>query len=390
MIRRCNQAGIRIYIDLIINHMAAASGTGTAGSSCDSGSKRYPAVSYSNENFHPSCAINFNDSTSIRNCELVGLKDLDQSHEYVRGKIRDYMNHLIALGVAGFRVDAAKHMWPEDLEAIFNSVDNLNSEFFGDGARAYYYQEVIDLGLDPVRASEYVDTGRVIEFKHGAELGRAFKGNNPLHWLRNWGTGWGLINGSNALVMIDNHDTQRSGDSNILNYKDGKIYKAATAFMLAHPYDATTQVMSSFAFENNDDGPPNNNGELISPAFTDDGTCTNGWICEHRWRQVFNMVQFRSVVIGTGLNDWWDNGDNQIAFSRGNKGFVAFTISGDINQSILTNLSAGTYCDVVSGHLKNGTCTGKSVNVDENGLVQVYLRFEEDDAAMAIHVDAKI
>ncbi|XP_060527356.1 alpha-amylase-like [Cylas formicarius] len=390
MVRRCNQVGIRIYVDLVVNHMAATSGTGTAGSNCDAGSKWYPAVSYSNENFHGSCDIDYNDANSIRNCELSGLKDLDQSQDYVRGKIRDYMNHLIGLGVAGFRVDAAKHMWPSDLEAIFNSVDNLNSEFFGDGARAYYYQEVIDTGNDPVYNTEYIGFGDVIEFKHGAQLGNAFKGNNPLHYLSNWGTGWGLIDGSNALVMIDNHDTQRNGDFGILNYKDSKLYKAATAFMLAHSYDATTQVMSSFGFESSDDGPPNNNGELVSPGFTDDGTCTNGWICEHRWRQIFNMVEFRSVVAGTGLNDWWDNGDNQVAFSRGDKGFAAFTISGDINESIQTGLPAGTYCDVISGGLENGRCTGKSVSVDGNSRAQVSLSAGEDDAVLAIHVNAKL
>lgn len=77
----------------------------------------------------------------------LGLKDLDQSQEYVRGKIIDYINHLISLGVAGFRVDAAKHMWPEDLSVIFSSVNELNSEYFPSGSKPLFYQEVIDTGL---------------------------------------------------------------------------------------------------------------------------------------------------------------------------------------------------------------------------------------------------
>lgn len=52
----------------------------------------------------------------VRNCRLVGLIDLNQGKEYVRDKISEYMNHLIDLGVAGFRIDAAKHMWPADLK----------------------------------------------------------------------------------------------------------------------------------------------------------------------------------------------------------------------------------------------------------------------------------
>lgn len=39
----------------------------------------------------------------VRNCELVGLKDLDQSNEHVRRMIVNFMNELIDLGVAGFR-----------------------------------------------------------------------------------------------------------------------------------------------------------------------------------------------------------------------------------------------------------------------------------------------
>jgi alpha-amylase len=39
------------------------------------------------------------------------------------------------------------------------------------------------------------------------------------------------------------------------------------------------------------------------------------------------MSQFRSTVLGTAVTNWWDNGNNQIAFCRGDKGFIA--INGD-------------------------------------------------------------
>ena len=34
------------------------------------------------------------------------------------------------------------------------------------------------------------------------------------------------------------------------------------------------------------------------------------------------------VFVGTTLNDWWDNGSNQIAFCRGGKGFIAINNDG--------------------------------------------------------------
>lgn len=39
----------------------------------------------------------------VRNCELGGLKDLNQRSEYVRFMIVGFLNKLINLGVAGFR-----------------------------------------------------------------------------------------------------------------------------------------------------------------------------------------------------------------------------------------------------------------------------------------------
>ncbi len=80
----------------------------------------YPAVPYSSLDFHhPYCEINdYNNVNEVRNCYLVSLNDLDGSKIYVRTKIAEYINDLIAIGVKGFRVDAAKHMWPGDLEAM--------------------------------------------------------------------------------------------------------------------------------------------------------------------------------------------------------------------------------------------------------------------------------
>ncbi|KAK9680360.1 Alpha amylase, C-terminal all-beta domain [Popillia japonica] len=144
----------------------------------------------------------------------------------------------------------------------------------------------------------------------------------------------------------------------------------AVAFTLAHPY-GSTRIMSSFAFTNIDMGPPQDADEnIISPGINADGTCTN--------------------VRGTGVNDWWSNGDQQIAFCRGGNGFIAFTNGGTISQTMQTCLPSGTYCDVISGSLINGQCTGKTVTVGANGLGHVQLADNEEDGVLAIHINARI
>ncbi|KAJ8925514.1 hypothetical protein NQ315_009353 [Exocentrus adspersus] len=386
MISRCNAVGVKIYVDAVFNHMAAIGGTGTGGHDCDPGSKSYPAVPYGSGDFHTSCAINnYNDAGNVRNCELEGLPDLDQSKDYVRQQIVGFLNHCVDLGVAGFRVDAAKHMSPADLEAIYGAVKDLPS-----GGRPFFYQEVIDFGGEAISKDEYTGFGTVLEFKYGTELGNAFQGNNPLKYLKNWGPEWGLLDGMDAVAFIDNHDNQRTGSSSILTYKNSKPYKMAIAFMLAHPY-GTTRIMSSYAFDNKDQGPPSDgSGNIVGASINADGTCGNGWVCEHRWREIYNMVGFRNAVAGTDVTNWWDNNGNQIAFGRGNKGFIAFALEGDIKQSLPTSLPAGTYCDVISGGLEGGSCTGKSVTVDDSGNASITLSSGEYDGVIAIHVNAKL
>lgn len=71
--------------------------------------------------------------------------------------------------------------------------------------------------------------------------------------------------------------------------------------------------MSSFAFDTRSQGPPHDgNYNTLSPTFGADGACNNGWVCEHRWRQTYNMVAFRNTIEGTSVANWWDNGDNQV------------------------------------------------------------------------------
>lgn len=79
----------------------------------------------------------------MRDCRLVGLLDLALEKDYVRGKVADYMNKLIDMGVAGFRVDACKHMWPGDLSAVYGRLHNLNTKWFSGGSRPFIFQEVL-------------------------------------------------------------------------------------------------------------------------------------------------------------------------------------------------------------------------------------------------------
>jgi alpha-amylase len=52
MVDRCNKAGVRIYVDAVINHMSATSGRGSAGTDCNAGSKSFPGVPFGPNDFN--------------------------------------------------------------------------------------------------------------------------------------------------------------------------------------------------------------------------------------------------------------------------------------------------------------------------------------------------
>ncbi|MGW1103799.1 carbohydrate-binding module family 20 domain-containing protein [Streptomyces sp. NPDC002540] len=356
MISTCHGAGVKVVADSVINHMTAGSGTGTGGSSYTK--YNYPGV-YSAPDMDDCTAqiSNYQDRANVQNCELVGLADLDTGEEYVRGRIAGYLNDLLSLGVDGFRIDAAKHMPAADLADIKSRLSNPN---------AYWKQEAIHGAGEAVQPDEYTGTGDVQEFRYARGLKQVFN-NEKLAYLKNFGEGWGFMPSSKAAVFVDNHDTERGGDT--LNYKDGAKYTLASVFMLAWPY-GSPDVHSGYEWSDKDAGPPA--GGTVNACYSD------GWKCQHAWREISSMVGFRNTARGESVTNWWDNGGNQIAFGRGSKAYVAINHEGSsLTRTFQTSLPAGDYCDIQSG---------KGVTVDGSGRFTATLGA---DTAVALQVNAR-
>jgi alpha-amylase len=374
MVQTCHAAGVKIYVDAVLNHMAggASTGTGSAGSTYSHYS--YPSVPYGTNDFHH-CGRNgtddiqsWTDRFEVQNCELVDLSDLATESSYVRGKLVGYLNDLIGLGVDGFRVDAAKHVPVADLQAVYGQLSGT----------PYIYQEVIEGGSGEISPTEYTGIGDVTEFRYGDTVGNAFRDGN-LSNLNNL-AGSMLLASGDAVAFVDNHDTQRNGRAR-LTYKDGANYGLAEAFMLSWPY-GTPAVMSSFTFSNNDAGPPAN-----SSGTTTAVNCSAGWACEHRWRTTANLVGFHNAVTGTAVTNWWSNGGNQIGYGRGAAGYVSFNrASSPLTRTFASSLPAGTYCDVANGDFTASSCSGTTVSVNSSGQFTATV---PAGGMIALHVNAR-
>ncbi len=384
MVNRCRVAGVDIYVDAVINHMTAGSGIGRNGTVYSK--YDYPGL-YTPGDFHSSCTVNnYQSAANVQDCELLGLADLNTGLPLVQQKIADYLLSLARLGVAGFRIDAAKHIQPVELNDI---IARVNQTLITEGrALPYYFAEVIDYGGEAVKASDYFGLGYssggaadITEFKFRG-VGDKFLGSGGQYLAQlnpNGSAGnqfsesaWGIMPSNKAVAFLENHDTQRSGG---ISYRDGAIYRLANVWMLAQPYGYPS-VMSSYVFDRatqagRDAGPP-----AVAPgcATSLESAAMGQWVCEHRDPAIANMIAFRRAVAGTSQLNWWDDGANAVAFSRGDKGFVAINHEFfAVSRIFATGLAAGTYCDVLTGGAGTGVCVGQSVTVDLNGNANITL-----------------
>ncbi len=370
MVSTCRRAGVKVYVDTIINHTTGQGDTSYGGKHYTHFD--YPDAGWTDADFHhlgEECTSSnggiddFNNQAQVFNCELVGLADLDTGQARVQARLAAYLNKLIRYGVSGFRVDAAKHVGQADLDAIYARLHRTK-----DGTRPYWALEVFGGGPGTLSPQAFTTSGDVLGLDGVKQLRDAFKSYPEQHigslaTLRTFGAGSGLTASDKTLSFVQNHDTERNGDA--LNYKDGATNILATQYLLASGY-GTPQVYSAFEFDTNDDSPPADDDGMIT-----DTDCSAGWTCIDRDPGVAALVRWHNAVGTTPQESWYDNGGNVIAFRRG-PGWVAFNNdTTDQQVTVRTGLPRGRYCDLVTGGRSGGSCTGTTVVVGSHGRATV-------------------
>jgi alpha-amylase len=404
MVQRCKAAGVGVYVDAVINHMTNSPSPGVGSNGTSYTKYNYPGL-FAPSDFHPGCVVNdYGNAANVQDCELLSLPDLNTGLASVRQKIAGYLIMLARLGVAGFRIDAAKHIQQVELDGILAIVDSTMTaegrpvpyyflevstgpgealgppDFFGEAYRSGGAADITEFTFVGVG-----DKFRQIGGQHISQLNPAGPPGNQFS-----PSAWGLMPSDKAVVFLQNHDTQHQCG---LSYRDGNVFRIANVWMLAQPYGFPS-VLSSYVFAcpvGNSMGPPSD-----ADGHTNDVTCASSfetaaigqWVCEHRDPSIRNMVAFRRLVAGTDINHWWDNGGNAIAFSRGDKGFVAINNEAtSVSASVTSGLAPGVYCDLLTGGRGPTSCIGTVLVVDASGTVQVQLK---PTSAVAIDVATRL
>ncbi|PTB79909.1 glycoside hydrolase family 13 protein [Trichoderma longibrachiatum ATCC 18648] len=106
LVNAAHSKGFYMMVDVVANHM------GYANISDDSPPPLNQASSY-----HAECDIDYNNQTSVQNCWISGLPDLDTQSPTIRSLYQDWVSNLVSTyGFDGVRIDTVKHVeqdyWP--------------------------------------------------------------------------------------------------------------------------------------------------------------------------------------------------------------------------------------------------------------------------------------
>lgn len=218
LIKRAHDLGLKVLIDVVLNHMADSSFNG--------GSLHFPQFSpqnFRNVDERP-CITNYRDRWEVTHRWLCDLRlnhylpDLNTSSSYVRTTHKKYLNRLMDIGADGFRFDAVKHIEPDYFADITKSIP----------AGKFFYGEVI--GETLAESNEYTPYMRVTDFHLLRVMIGAFSGGGDMRSLLDPESFGAALPGNRSVVFAKNHDTVMH--SAFFSFGDNQDAILASAFLL--------------------------------------------------------------------------------------------------------------------------------------------------------------
>ena len=347
MIKACNEAGVKVFADAVFNQRPN-DGVGLGGSTY--GNNSYPDGFNDGDFHHNGCSVgNYSDEWNVRQCALLGMTDTATDNSSTQDKIADFLVKLMDMGVYGFRIDAAKHMHYNDINAIMEKTAAKA------GKRPPIYMEVIGNSQEApdIQPNKYtfIDNSVVTDFSYVDRMKEIFDNGDYGSALT-----FGLaVDSDNAEVFVNNHDDEYhrcSAGSCSMGTQENPKYNLAQSWLAVWPKGKVRQIYSGYKFNSHDPA---------GPISAD--RCQGGWLCQHRVPFVLNAPRFARATRGEAVSTSGFS-DNVLWFNRGSKGFYAMNTSGsDVTKSFNVTMADGTYCDILGAtDPKNNPC-GSDITV---------------------------
>lgn len=327
--------GVRVYADIILNHMANeaaqrpdlnypgqrvlnqyAANIAYWGRQRLFGDLRFNFLSQ--WDFGPAqCIQNYSDVWQVQNWRLCGggsdpgLPDLLGS-DYVVGQQRAYLQALKALGVTGFRIDAAKHMPLSHINRVLTADIKAGVHVFGEiitsgGAGESEYQGFLVPYLNGTDHGAY-DFPLFNSIRNAFSFGGSMSGLvNPL------AVGQALPN-ARAVTFTVTHDIPNNGGFRYLIL------------------DATDETLAYAYILGRDGGVP-----LLYSDNNESGD--NRWVNAYRRTDLAAMIRFHNTAQGSDMQVL-SHSSCHLLFRRGNRGIVGINKCGStVNTTINMNNS---------------------------------------------------
>ena len=352
MIKACNEAGVKVFADAVFNQRPN-DGVGLGGSTY--GNNSYPDGFNDGDFHHNGCSVsNYSDEWNVRQCALLGMTDTATDNSSTQDKIADFLVKLMGMGVYGFRIDAAKHMHYNDINAIMEKTEAKA------GKRPPIYMEVIGNSKEApdIQPNKYtfIDNSVVTDFSYVDRMKEIFDNGDYGSALT-----FGLaVDSDNAEVFVNNHDDEYhrcSAGSCSMGTQGNPKYNLAQSWLAVWPKGKVRQIYSGYKFNSHDPA---------GPISAD--RCQGGWLCQHRVPFVLNAPRFARATRGEAVSTSGFS-DNVLWFNRGSKGFYAMNTSGgEVTKSFNVTMADGTYCDILGAtDPKNNPC-GSDITVSDGKI----------------------
>ncbi|GFN81679.1 alpha-amylase [Plakobranchus ocellatus] len=325
MVQACNAADVRVFVSLELNHMSPGSGPAYGGTYHEGNSLNYPGVPYNASHFHTDsdCSNPYLTPQSppedMQRCSILGYPDLDQSNSYVKQTMVDLFNKFISMGVTGFFLQDAIHISPQDLQQIFDEVQNVPF-----GGRPFVTSNIVNTVPSTVEPSWYYPIGRVTDFTVSEKLGKAIL-EEDLSSLCDLFTSSGDLSRvppEQSVVFVHEETYQRGRTPptvQVITYKNPDHYNLALSLVVASGY-GIPKIMSGYEFEDADQGPPlDDRGNIRDVIKKTDEICGNSWVCEHRLGVLKDAIAFSNEYAGEKVSNCKAS-TNTLSFSRGDSG----------------------------------------------------------------------
>ncbi|RFU75523.1 glycoside hydrolase family 13 [Trichoderma arundinaceum] len=346
LVNTAHSKGFYMMVDVVANHMGNAKIVDDK-----------PPPLNQDSSFHQDCDIDWNNQTSIENCRLSGLPDLNTQSPTIRSLYQDWVSNLVSTyGFDGVRIDTVRHVekdyWPGFVNAT--GVYCIGEVFNGDPNLLLQYTSVMPGLLNyaiyyPMTAFYQQKGSSQSMVDMHDQIGSSFPDPTAL------GT------------FIDNHDNPR-----FLNVKnDTSLLKNALTYTILSRGIPIVYYGTEQAFSGGND--PANREDLWRSGFN---TKTD------MYNTISKLTFAKHTAGGLGGNDHKHLyvEDTAYAFSRAGGKLIAFTINTGSGSS-------GQYCfgtQVSNGRWQNVFDEGKgpTYSADGNGQL-VYNGMERTTVARA-------